>query len=76
MASTYNCIGSDNGAYGAGDFGLCNGQAVGAPNTGVFWQSVDGAAFTIIAPLVVSIVVVVIASVFIKRRRKDASTSL
>ena len=75
MASTYNCEGSDNGAYGAGDFGLCNGQTVGAPNTGLFWQSSDTAAFTIIAPLALSIVVVLIASVVVKHRRRGESDS-
>lgn len=70
MASSYNCSGSDNSTYGAGDFGLCNGQTVGAPNTGIFWQSVDSAGFTIVAPVVFAIVVVVISSVIMKLRRK------
>ncbi|USN96752.1 MAG: hypothetical protein H6797_00940 [Candidatus Nomurabacteria bacterium] len=75
MATSYNCIGSDNSAYGAGDFGLCNGQTVGAPNTGLFMQSIDSASFTIIVPLAIAIVVVVIASVTVKFRKKQETES-
>lgn len=73
MASTYNCTNSKNSAYGVGDFGLCNGQSVGAPNTGLFWQSADTAAFTIIVPLVVAIVVVLMASIVVKWRHKKTT---
>jgi len=76
MASNYNCIGNENNAYGAGDFGLCNGKTVGAPNTGLFWQSVDSAGFTIIAPLVGVILVVVIASIITKFRKKSKPSEL
>ncbi len=70
--ATYNCTDSSNNAYGAGDFGTCTGQSVGAPDTGLFQQVVSGGSFTIIAPLVVAIVVVVIASVVVRRRKKSS----
>ena len=76
MSSSYNCSDSNNQAYGAGDFGLCNGQTVGAPNTGMFWSSVDSAGFTIVAPVVIAIVVVVISSAIINLRRKGDNTKV
>lgn len=72
MAS-YNCNDSANSAYGAGSFGTCSGQAtqsVNAPDTGLFQQVVSGGSFTIIAPLVVAVVVVVIASAIIGLRKR------
>lgn len=70
--ATYNCTDSTNSAYGDGDFGTCadTSQSVGAPNTGLFQQVIDSGSFTIIAPLIVSIVVVVISSVIIKHRKR------
>ncbi len=57
--STYNCTDTSNNAYGAGSFGTCTGQSVGAPDTGVFEQVMSGGAFTILLPLAVAIAVVV-----------------
>lgn len=68
--ANYNCSDSTNNAYGAGDFGACTTQSVGAPNTGVFQELITGGSFTLIAPLVVSIVAVIIASQVVVRRKK------
>jgi hypothetical protein len=72
--STYNCSDSTNNAYGAGGFGTCTGQSVGAPNTGLFEQVIGGASFTIIAPLAAAIFAAIVASLVL-RRRKRGSTS-
>jgi|TARA_B100001250_G_scaffold348897_1_gene319809 hypothetical protein len=61
----YNCS-----AYGAGAYGTCTEQSVGAPNTGFFQQLVDSGSFTILAPLIVAIIVVTIASIMITLRKK------
>jgi hypothetical protein len=68
--ANYNCSDSTNNAYGAGDYGTCTGQSVGAPDTGVFQQFVSSGSFTILAPLVAAIVVVVIATVVLRRRKQ------
>lgn len=70
--ATYNCSDSTSNAYGAGSYGTCatQTQSVGAPNTGVFQELISSGSFTIIAPLVAAIVVVVIATVTIKLRKK------
>ncbi len=68
--ATYNCADSADNAYGSGSFGTCT--TVGAPDTGVFQQLVSSGSFTIIAPLVVAIVVVVIASLAIRLRKKTS----
>ena len=70
--ATYNCTDSTNNAYGAGGFGTCTGQSVGAPNTGVFSQLISGGSFTIIAPLAAAIVVVVVVGLLVRWRRKKA----
>ena len=67
---SYSCTNSENNAYGAGNFGTCTTQSVGAPNTGVFQELITGGSFTLIAPLVVSIVAVIIASQVVVRRKK------
>lgn len=72
----YNCDSSSNSAYGAGSYSTCDGQSVGAPNTGVFQEFIGGASFTIIAPLTVAIVVVVIATVIMKFRKRDTKPTL
>jgi hypothetical protein len=74
--ATYGCTDSTSSAYGAGAYDTCSGQAVGAPNTGVFSQLISDGSFSIIAPLIIAIVVVVIATFTIKLRKKkptDAS---
>ena len=73
--ATYNCTDSTNNAYGAGDFGTCTGQSVGAPNTGVFEQVLSSGSFTIVAPLAVAIIVVIIATaaLMLKKRFKGNS---
>jgi hypothetical protein len=70
--ATYNCEDSTNNAYGAGGYGTCAEAttSVGAPNTGLFQQFTSSGSFTIIAPLVVAIVVVVIATVVLRLRKK------
>ncbi|MDB5176629.1 MAG: hypothetical protein JWN75_297 [Candidatus Saccharibacteria bacterium] len=70
--ATYNCADSSSNAYGDGSFGTCSTQTVGAPNTGVFEQIISGGSFTIIAPLVTAIIVVVIASLIVRRQRKQS----
>jgi hypothetical protein len=69
---TYNCSDSTSSAYGAGGYGTCIGQSVGAPNTGVFSQLISGGSFTIIAPLAVAIVVVLVVGLLVRWRRKKA----
>jgi len=70
--ATYNCSDSTNSAYGAGAYGTCSTQTVGAPNTGVFEQITNSGSFTLLAPLVAAIVVVVIASLVIRKQRKQS----
>ena len=73
--ATYNCADSSDSAYGAGNFGTCTTTgSVGAPNTGVFEQVLGSGTFTIIVPLAAAIVVVVIASVVMRLRKKSVST--
>ena len=67
--ATYNCTDNTNNAYGAGAFGTCTGQSVGAPNTGVFEQIVSSGTFTIGVPLAVAIILVVVASLIVRRRK-------
>ncbi|GFG50781.1 LPXTG cell wall anchor domain-containing protein [Mycolicibacterium agri] len=69
--ATYNCTDSTNSAYGAGSYGTCTGQSVGAPNTGVFEQVLSGGSFTIVAPLAAAIVLVAVAAVLVRRRKKS-----
>jgi hypothetical protein len=69
--ANYNCSDSTNSAYGDSSYGTCSSQTVGAPNTGVFEQIISGGNFTIILPLIVAIIVVVIASVTLSRRKQS-----
>lgn len=70
--ATYNCSESANNAYGAGDFGTCEATAaVGAPNTGFFQEIVSGGSFTVLAPLAAAIIVVIIASIVMRLRKKS-----
>lgn len=71
--ATYNCSDSTNSAYGESSYGTCTGQSVGAPNTGVFGQFIDGGTFTVIVPLAVAIMLSIITSVVIGVRRKRRS---
>lgn len=64
--ATYNCTDSDS-AYGSGSFGTCTGQAIGAPDTGVFEQVFSGGSFSVLLPVVVAVVLVAIAIVFARR---------
>jgi len=68
--ANYNCSDSINDAYGAGNYGTCTGQSVGAPDTGVFQQFVSSGSFTIVAPLIAAVVVVVIATIAVRLRKK------
>ena len=70
--ATYNCSDSQSNAYGESAYGTC-ATTVGAPNTGVFQQIVSGGSFTIIAPFVFAIIVVTIATLVTKRRKKVQS---
>lgn len=74
--ATYNCTDSSSNAYGSGAYGTCatQTQSVGAPNTGVFQELVSSGSFTVIAPLAASIIVVVIATVIIKLRKRKSQT--
>ena len=73
--ATYNCNDSSNGAYGVSAYGTCASQtqSVGAPNTGVFQQLVSSGSFTIVAPLVVAIIIVIIATVVMRFRKKSTN---
>lgn len=74
--ATYNCTDSSSNSYGAGAFGTCASetQSVGAPNTGVFQELVSSGSFTIVTPLIVSVIVVVIATFVVKRRKHTSQT--
>jgi hypothetical protein len=65
--ATYNCTDSTKNTYGSGLFGTCTGQPVGAPNTGVFEQIVNGGTFTVLLPLVAAVVIVGIAGILVRR---------
>ena len=71
--ATYNCSDSADSAYGAGAFGTCADtvQSVGAPDTGSFQQFLSSGSFTIILPFVVAIIIVVIATIIMKLRKKQ-----
>lgn len=73
---SYNCDNSQSSAYGAGSYGTCSSQSVGAPNTGMFQEFVGSASFTIVAPLAAAIVVVVIATVVMKFRKRNHKPTL
>jgi hypothetical protein len=68
--ATYNCSDSTNSAYGAGGYGTCTGQSIGAPNTGFFNEVIYGGSFAILAPLALAVVGVVIATVLLSRKKK------
>ena len=72
--ANYNCSDSSNNAYGAGAYGTCTGQSVGAPNTGIFQEFVGSGSFTIVAPLALAVIVVVIATTIIKLRNRKKTT--
>lgn len=68
---TYNCIGSIDSSYGAGAYNTCT-ATVSSPNTGV------GASTPYIAfflPLAILIVMVVIATVVMRLRKKRKSST-
>lgn len=69
--ATYNCADSSNSAYGANAYGTCSN--VGAPDTGLFSQIVDGGTFTIIAPLVVAFIIVAVSMLVTRRNNKSRS---
>lgn len=66
--ATYNCSDSTSSAYGEGGYGTCT--SVGAPNTGFFQQFIDGGSFTLIAPLAGAIMLAIVASFVVRRRRQ------
>lgn len=66
--ATYNCINSTNNAYGSGGYGTCTGQSVGAPNTGLFHQVIDGGSITILGPLAAAIILAGVVALVGKRR--------
>jgi ABC-type proline/glycine betaine transport system permease subunit len=68
--ATYNCADTTNNTYGAGSFGTCTSQTIGAPNTGIFEQVVSGGAFTVLLPLVVAVVLACVATLLIRRTSK------
>lgn len=70
---TYNCSDSTSSAYGAGNYGTCTGQSVGAPNTGVFGQLVDSGSFSIIVPFAVVILLSLVVTVVVGIRKKQSS---
>lgn len=70
IMASYNCSDSTNSAYGAGGYGTCTGQSIGAPNTGFFSQFVDSSSLTIVAPLVGAIIIVAITTVIMSIRKK------
>lgn len=71
---SYNCVNSSDSAYGAGDYGTCSGQtqSVGVPNTGTFEQFVSSGSFTIVLPLLAAIIIVLIATVAMRMRKRKA----
>lgn len=73
MAS-YNCSDSNSSAYGGGNYGTCAEQSIGAPSTGFFSQLTDSGSFTIIAPLLGAIVVVLTITVLVKARRRRSNS--
>lgn len=72
----YNCNSSQYSAYGSGTYGTCTNQSVGAPNTGVFQEIVSSGSFTIIAPLVTAVIVVVIATVVMNFRKRSKASQI
>lgn len=68
--ATYNCTDSTSNAYGSGSYGTCATTSVGAPDTGFFQSIVSGGSFTILVPLVVAVIVTVVATIVIGRRKK------
>lgn len=80
LAQTYNCSDSANSAYGAGAYGTCETTAtggtgttttVGAPNTGFFQQVVSGGTFSILLPIALAIVLVVISTFVVRKKRSN-----
>lgn len=69
--ATYNCSDSPASAYGNGGYGTC--LEVGAPDTGVFQQFMSSGSFTIVAPLMAAIVVTLITTVIVRRRKSHAN---
>jgi len=76
MAS-YDCNELSDATYSAGDYGTCATavQSVGAPNTGAFGQFIGSGSFTILFPLLATIVIVVIATVIVTLRKKTKSST-
>ncbi len=73
--ATYNCTNDTSSAYGSGGYGTCTGQSVGAPNTGLFQQVIDGGSVTILGPLAVAVILASVVAVIARRKtRKDTVT--
>lgn len=68
--AAYNCLDSSSSAYGAGNYGTCTEQSVGAPDTGIFGQFIDGVSPSVIAPLAVVVLLVIITTAIIRRRSR------
>lgn len=73
FAATYNCSDSANQAYGAGNYSTCDATAIGAPDTG-FFAAVTSGAVGIMLPLVGVILLVILASLFVKRKKARQSS--
>lgn len=67
FAATYNCTDSFNQSYGAGNYSTCDGNVVGAPNTGI--PPTYGSVLTILLPLAAIIVLVTISILIVRLKR-------
>ncbi len=79
IAQNYNCSDSNVSAYGAGAYNTCANttstdttqtDTIGAPNTGEFFGLVTTGAFSVLLPLIITIVIVTAASIAMIRRKR------
>lgn len=73
-ADSYNCAGTADNAYGAGDFGTCETTGtVGVPNTGLAMPMLGGVSFDIILPIAAAVIATAVSAVFATKKRKKAN---
>lgn len=70
----YNCEGSIDSSYGASAYSTCGtASSVGAPDTGFFQPLFASGSLEIALPLISAVLLAVIATAAVKRRKKRAA---
>ena len=65
----YNCSESTQNSYGASAYGSCAQPSIGAPDTGSFQAMFASAQLEILLPLAAMIVLTIIATLLVRRKK-------